>query len=209
MSLVGSNAGINLACDLLYCILQLPYVLAYKSKNLGQICPLKIEGSTYMWVTDGQHMCHEFFQKADDVSWARNWRTLCSVAQRSGAVGHWHVMLVCVTWYCSKMNGRAGEEFRATLLLDRSPTWAWLADNWYYKQRMIVVAVLDAAAWRRGAPCCDQLLSSLQNTRAFRTAASRLRGMLLMASATSLTRRYTRGSTYAWVLNFGHFFTAK
>jgi len=61
-------------------------------------------------------------------------------------------------------------------------------------------------AWRgrRIAPCCDQLLISSQNRQTFRTAASR--GMLLMASATSLTRRYTRGPTYMLVLNFGHFF---
>jgi len=37
---------------------------------------------------------------------------------------------------------------------------------------MIMVAVLDAAARSRVAPCCDQLLSLLQNT--FRTATGRL-----------------------------------
>jgi len=56
---------------------------------------------------------HEFFRKADDVSWDRDWRTLRPVARRSAPVGHWHVTLVCVTWYCSKMNGRAGEEYSA------------------------------------------------------------------------------------------------
>jgi len=37
---------------------------------------------------------------------------------------------------------------------------------------MIVVAVLNAAARRRVAPCCDQLLSLSQNI--FRTATGRL-----------------------------------
>ena len=54
-----------------------------------------------------------------------------------------------------------------------------------------IVAVLDAAARRRVAPCCDQLLISSQNMRTFRTAASH--GTLLMASATSITRQYRRG----------------
>jgi len=55
----------------------------------------------------------------------------------------------------------------------------------------VIVAVLDVAARRRVAPSCDQLLILSQNMRTFRTAASH--GTLLMASATSLTRRYTRG----------------
>jgi len=55
----------------------------------------------------------------------------------------------------------------------------------------VIVAVLDAAARRRVAPCCDQLLISSQYMPAVCTAASR--GTLLMASATSLTRRYTGG----------------
>jgi len=46
----------------------LPYILAYKSKNLGQFCPLKIRGSTYTLVTVCQHMCHEFFHEEHDVS---------------------------------------------------------------------------------------------------------------------------------------------
>jgi len=37
---------------------------------------------------------------------------------------------------------------------------------------IVVVVVLDAAARRRVAPCCDQLLSLSQNT--FRTATGRL-----------------------------------
>jgi len=68
----------------------------------------------------------------------------------------------------------------------------------------VIVAVLDAGARRRVAPCCDQLIISSQNTRTLPTSASR--GILLMASVTSLTRLYTRGSTYTRVLNFGHFF---
>ena len=38
--------------------------------------------------------------------------------------------------------------------------------------RIIVVAVLDTAARRHVAPCCDRLLSLSQNT--FRTATGRL-----------------------------------
>jgi len=87
-----------------------PYVLACKSKNLWQFCPSKLGVDLYAG--------HEFFRKADNVSWDRDWRTLCPVARRSTAVGHCYVTLVCVTWYSSKMNGRAGEEyiaFRAAL----------------------------------------------------------------------------------------------
>jgi len=40
----------------------LPYVLAYKSKNLGQFCPLKIGGGVDLYVG------HTFFHKVDDVS---------------------------------------------------------------------------------------------------------------------------------------------
>ena len=69
------------------------------------------------------------------------------------------------------------------------------------------MAVLDAAAQRRVAPCCDQLLISSQYTRTSHTAASYR--TLLIASATSLGRRYTRGSTYTRVLNSGHFLTTK
>ena len=46
----------------------IPYILAYKSKNLGQFCPLKSGRSTYMRVTVCQRTCHEFFHKAGDVS---------------------------------------------------------------------------------------------------------------------------------------------
>ena len=68
-----------------------PYILTYKSKNLGQFRPSKSRGSTYMRVTVCQRMCHDFFPKADDVSWAQDWRTLRPVAQWSAAVGHWHI----------------------------------------------------------------------------------------------------------------------
>ena len=50
---------------------------------------------------------------------------------RPPSLTHWHVSLVCVTWYSSKMKGRAGEEyiaFRATLSPGRSLTWAWMAN---------------------------------------------------------------------------------
>jgi len=45
---------------------------------LGQFCPLKI-GGRHICGSHCQHMCHKFFHKADDVSWARDWRTLCPV----------------------------------------------------------------------------------------------------------------------------------
>jgi len=46
-----------------------------------------------------------------------------------------------------------------------------------------------------------------QNMQTFRTAA--LHGTLLIASATSLTRRYTRGRLIRGSRIFGHFLTAK
>jgi len=159
---------------------KIPYVLAYKWKNFHHQ-NLKIgEGGR-----DDLYAGHKFLRKADDVSWARDWRTLRPVERRSAPVGHWHVTLVCVTWYCSKTNGRAEDkysEFRAALSLGRSQTWAWLAHGWHRKWHIIVARI---------APRCDQLLISSQNTRTFCIAASR--GMLLMAWATSLTTRYTRG----------------
>jgi len=111
-------------------------------------------------------------------------------------VGLCNLILQWDEWAC----GRAVQVFHAALSLGRSPTWTWLAHDWHRKWR-IIVSVLDSAARHRVAPCCDQLLSSSQNTRTFRTAASR--GMLLIASATSLRRRYTRGSTYTrvWILD--------
>jgi len=36
----------------------------------NSFAPSKSGGSTYMRVTVCQHMCHKFFHKADDVSWA-------------------------------------------------------------------------------------------------------------------------------------------
>jgi len=37
-------------------------------------------------------------------------------SRQSAAVGHWHVTLVCVIWYCSEMNGRERRSaFRAAL----------------------------------------------------------------------------------------------
>jgi len=116
--------------------LRLPYILAYKSKNLGQFCPLKIGGWTYMRVTVCQHTCHEILHKADDVSWARDWRTLRPVARRSAAVGHWHVTLICVTaarW----MGGRGVECIPCCVIAGRSPTWAWLAHDWHRKWRTV------------------------------------------------------------------------
>jgi len=55
--------------------------------------------------------------------------------------------------------------------------------------------------------CCDQLSTSSQYMRTFHTVA--LRGTMLITSATSLGRQYTRRSIYTRVLNFGHFLTAK
>jgi len=96
-------------------------------KFWDSFAPSKSGGSTYMWVTVCQHMCHKFFQKADDVSWA--WelglKDALPVARRSAAMGHWHIPLVCVTRYCSEMNGRAGQEysaFRAALFYRRQIT---------------------------------------------------------------------------------------
>jgi len=108
--------------------LGLPYVLVYKLKNLWQFCPSKLAAAAI-----DLYVGHKFFRKADDVSWARHWRTLRPIARRSAAVGQWHV-----TWYCSKMNGQAGEEYSAfctALSLGRSPTWAWLAHDWHRKWR--------------------------------------------------------------------------
>jgi len=71
----------------------------------------------------------------------------------------------------------------------------------------VIVSVLDVGARRRVAPCCDQLLILSQNTRTIRAAPSR--GTLLMASATPLTRQYTRGRLIrgSWILDI--FLTAK
>jgi len=50
----------------------IPYVLAYKSKNLGQL-----RGLTYVRVTVGQHMCHQFFRNYRWCQLSWDWRTLC------------------------------------------------------------------------------------------------------------------------------------
>ena len=150
-------------------------------------------GSTYMRVTLGQHICHEFFHKADDVSWARDGMLLRPVEQRSAAVGHWHVTFICITWYCSKMNGRERSTVHSVPRYRRQITDMGVAGTQLTSQVAygIIVVVFDAAARRSVTHCCDQLLSLSKNTRTFRTATSR--GTLLMASATSLTRRYIRG----------------
>ena len=64
------------------------------------------------------------------------------------------------------------------------------------------VAVLDAAAWSRNAPCCDQLLSSSQYTRYTDCciASDAVNGVSHVTYKTVY-----KGSTYMRVLNFGHF----
>ena len=115
------------------------------------------------------------------------------VARRSAAVGHWHVTLVCVTRYCSKMNGREKSTVHSVLryfIAGRSRT----SDVRCHSGGA-------ASARRHVALCCDQLLISLEYMPTVRTAASR--GTLLMASATSLTRQYTGGRLIhgSWILN--------
>jgi len=177
-------------------------------KKFGTVLPpqnLSFRGQIlYAGVTVCQHTCHEFLHKADDVSWARDWRTLRPVARQSAVVGHWHVTLVCVTaarW----TGGWERSTVRSVLQYCRQITDMGMADTWLTSEVVygVILAVLDVGARRRVAPCCDQLLILSQNTWTIRAARSR--GTLSMASATSLTRWYTR-YTYTRVLNFGHFF---
>jgi len=135
-------------------------------KIWDNFCLLKIRGLTYMRVTVGQHMCHKFFHRQMMSAELRLKDTL----PRSAAIGRrgslaCHVGLRNLTLLLQQGEWAAREEytaaFCATLSPGRSPTWAWLADDWHHKWR-IIVALLDAAARRRVAPCCDQLLSSLQ-----------------------------------------------
>ena len=46
-------------------VLNIPYILAYKSKNLGQILALKARGSTYTWGNN-------FAAAAVDVNYNKN-----------------------------------------------------------------------------------------------------------------------------------------
>jgi len=189
----------------------IPYVLTYKSKNLGQFCPLKIRGSTYVRVTVCQHMCHQFFCNTDDVSSAGaegRFAHSAAISPRGSLTCH-----ISLRNLILQRDERAGEEysvFHAVLppglpgRLSLSPSvacyalcctirrdwhstvtavgllpvlqWAWLAHDWHRK-------------WHHSgsvAPCCDQLLISLQYTWTFHTVAAR--GTLLIASATSLER---------------------
>jgi len=106
-------------------------------EKFGTVLPPQNRGSTYMRVRVCQHTCHEVLHKADDVSWAHNWRTLRPVARRLAAMGHWHVTLVCITaadeWAC----GRGVQCVPCCVIAGRSPTWAWLAHYWHCKWRTV------------------------------------------------------------------------
>jgi len=78
--------------------------------------------------------------------------------------------------------------------------------DWHRKRR-IIMAVMDAATWCHVSPCRDQLLNSSQFMQNFCTAASH--GTLLIVSAKSPGRKYTRGLTYMRVLNFGRFWPSR
>ena len=124
-----------------------------------------------------------------------------------GPVGQWHVMTLDTA--ARRTGGWERNTVHSMLRYRRQITDMGMAGTWLTSQVAygVIVAVFDVGARRRDAPCCDQRLISSQYSRTFHTAASYR--TLLIASATSLGRRYTRGSTYTRVLNSGHFLTTK
>jgi len=161
------------------------YIRSKIADNSGSIWSVnrnKYQLILVMWVTVSQHMCHKFFHKCRlcPLSWG-----LKDALPRSAAispVGHWHVSLVCVRC-CSKMSGRERT-------LRSMPHYCH-----------IIVVELDTAPRRT---LLWSAVSWSQYSRTFRTTASR--GMLLITSATSLGRRYTRGVDLYAGLEFWTFF---
>ena len=161
---------------------KLPYVLAYKSKNWDSFAPSKSGVDLY-----AGHSRSAYVPLSSGLK---------DASPRSATIGphgsltrHVGLHNLILQWN-KRAGGRGVQCVLCCVIASRSPTWAWLACDWHHKWR-IIVAVLDVGARRCVAPCCDQLLILTQNTRTFCTAASR--GTLLMASATLLTRRHTRG----------------
>jgi len=75
-----------------------------------------------------------------------------------------------------------------------------VAGTWLTSQ----VAMLDASAWGRVAPCCDQLLISLQYMHYFSHCCIAWDAVNGVSHITYKT--VYKGSTYTLVLNFWHLF---
>ena len=95
-------------------VVVVPSMLAYKSKNLGQFCSLKIGGSTYMRVTVCQPAMNFSIRQmmSGELGTEGRFSRRGAISCRGSLTRH------AGLHNCSKMNGREGDEysvFRAAL----------------------------------------------------------------------------------------------